>query len=124
LKLYELVGESFGAGNAQTWKQQFGDKTPTPKELAEAFSSMYDSFGFEYVTKVEKTTVRNEIKKCPFYEGLSMAGLDHVTINKMCQMASKGEERALKEAYPMFDVLAVPRKKPDGVCVESYTINK
>ena len=124
LKLYGKVGESFGAGNAQAWKQKFGDRTPSPIELGEAFSDMYNGFGFEFSTKTDKNKVTNKITKCPFYVGLSMAGLDHATIYKLCQRASKGEEKALKEAYPELGVSAEPRKSPDGFCVESYTINR
>jgi hypothetical protein len=124
MKLYGMVGESFGAGNAQDWKQKFGDRTPSPKELGEAFRDMYNGFGFEISIKTEENKVTNIISKCPFYAGFMMAGLDHATIHKLCLRASNGEEKALKKAFPELDVFCEPRKSPDGFCVESYTINR
>ncbi len=122
LDLYEKVGENFGAGNAQTWKEKFNGKTPTAKELRDTLSTMYKGMGFEFSMRAGKYKVTNKISKCPFYDGLAMAGLDHETIHSMCLRASRGEEKALKAAFPEFDVFAEPRKSPDGICLEGYKI--
>ena len=122
LDLYEKVGESFGAGNAQSWKEKFQGRTPTTKELRDTLSSMYKGMGFEFSIRAGKQKVTNKISRCPFYDGLALAGLDHETIHSMCVRASRGEERALKAAFPELDVFAEPRGYPDGVCIEGDKI--
>ncbi len=120
LEIYEKVGEHFGAGNAQAWKEKFKDRTPTTKELRETLSDMYKGMGFEFKMRAGKYRVTNKISKCPFYNGLALAGLDHETIHSMCMRASRGEERMLTAAYPEYEVFAEPKTSPTGICFEGY----
>ena len=124
LAYYKKLGYTFGSGTAATMKQKFGDKTPTPEGLKNVLEGTYSSFGMDMEIKTKPDGIDVKINKCPFYQGLSMSGIDHETITKFCKSAGSGEYAAIADAYPMLEPFSTPRSHEGGVCIEGYKIKK
>ena len=124
LGYYKKLGYAFGSGTAANFKERFGARTPTPEELKKALETNYSNMGMDMQITTKSDGIEIKINKCPFYQGLSMSGMDHDAITKFCKEASSGEYAAVTEAYPKLEVFSNPRSHENGVCIEGYKIKR
>jgi hypothetical protein len=85
-------------------------------------NTLRDNFhGAGYDADVEATDAYYEVtvKRCPFYNGLSMAGIDHGTILRICENSYAQRARN----YPtLFMGLIKQRDALGGHCVEGFKL--
>jgi hypothetical protein len=81
-----------------------------------------ESFGFDPEYDVSPTEISLKVQRCPIYEGLKMAGLDHETIGKTCNAMSSAEFAKLKEYYPNVEGSVKYRDSSEGYCLEKFTL--
>jgi hypothetical protein len=63
-------------------------------------------------------------RRCPMYEGLRMAGLDHATIEAMCKCSTEAGYAAHKKVFPQLSGALKFRVAPDQPCVEEFTLTE
>lgn len=61
---------------------------------------------------------------CPFYEGLRAAGLDHATVEAMCQRGVALGYAKLSQAFPGFSGVLRFRAAPGQPCVEEFALER
>ncbi len=120
IELYGQVGKSFG--DTTSWRQKFGDRTPSAEELKEVVFAGYDNMGFDIDVKTEKGTVTAKLHRCPIYSGFSMAGFSHDEVSRFCEAAFTEKINEIERAYPKIKVQEEPRKTSEDHCTETYRI--
>jgi len=68
--------------------------------------------------------VSDRVARCPLYEGFSAAGIDHATVDRLCNAASNRAFERLHAAFPELTARFKFREKADEVCVEEYALAK
>jgi hypothetical protein len=70
------------------------------------------------------SSVRLGVRRCPLYEGLRMAGLEHDTVEAMCKRGVDLGYARLNQAFPRLSGALYFRPTPDQPCVEEFTLSQ
>ncbi|MCE5307179.1 MAG: hypothetical protein LLG20_06020 [Acidobacteriales bacterium] len=63
-------------------------------------------------------------KRCPIYDGLAASGLDHATIEKVCETWGGGERHRWQELVPGITRKGKFRATDRDACLEEYVLTK
>jgi len=124
LALAAKQGESMGAQMAATLKKKLGGKELDTKTVAAVTKEMMDGSGYTYEMKETPASVVMKVDKCPFYEGLKMAGLDDKTIKSICTRMGEGTNDVIKKQFPKLQTRLKFRTSPDSFCTEEFALRK
>ena len=91
----------------------------TKNEYAMTIQNNFHSAGYEAMVDTTENAIRVTVKRCPFYNGLSLAGIEHETILRICE--NSYAQRA--KNYPsLFMGLIKQRDAAEGTCVEGFRL--
>ena len=122
LEMHGKVGLPMGVSLGQGIKKTAGGKKPDVKLVEGANSQMFTAFGMAYQATVKPNSVKYEISKCPMYDSLIVAGFKPEQIVKLCESLAVKEYEGVKSILPNVIGSAKPRTKPDGICIEEFTV--
>jgi hypothetical protein len=122
LEMHGKVGFPMGVSLGQGMKKAAGGKKPEVKLVEGANSQMFTAFGMAYKATVKPNSVKYEISKCPMYDSMRVAGFSPEQILKLCESLAAKEYEGVKSVLPNVIGSAKPRTKPDGICIEEFTI--
>ena len=74
--------------------------------------------GYDTYVKVTDNSIEVTVNRCPFYNGLSQAGIEHDTILRICNNSYAQRARN----YPLFLGLIKQRDAAEGHCVEAFRL--
>lgn len=123
LALHAKQGEGFAAALSAATKERAGGGEFDLGAFAAAYCDMAEKgFGMAGETAGGFGSLRTKWARCPVYEGLSAAGLDHETIGRMCQAMSEVECAALSREYPKLSGRLEYRAAADQPCYEEFAL--
>ncbi|MCW4012659.1 MAG: hypothetical protein NWF07_06675 [Candidatus Bathyarchaeota archaeon] len=93
--------------------------TLTQEEYFEALQNNFHGAGYDAMVETTEEAYKVTVKRCPFYNGLSMAGIEHETILRICE--NSYAQRA-KNYSSLFMGLIKQRDAAEGVCVEGFRL--
>ena len=91
----------------------------TREEYAETLQINFHGAGYEAMVETTDTLHMVTVKRCPFYNGLSLAGIEHETILHICE--NSYAQRA-KNYSSLFMGLIKQRETPEVTCVEGFKL--
>jgi hypothetical protein len=121
-KMHAAVGVPEGDKMGKAIKDYLAGKKINLTDLNKFMTSSMNSSGLSPEIKEGSKSLTLRFEKCPMYEGLQKAGLDHKTIQKMCAVMSKAEYNAINKYYPELEGKVKFRESPKGSCVEEFII--
>jgi len=124
ISLYAKQGKTVGAMLAGMTREKLGKKEFDMKTFASVLSGALQSNGLTYDIKESPTLLIVNSHRCPIYEGLKDAGLDHKTIELACSHISGTQYVALKKAFPQLNGRVKFRSAPNKPCVEKFALEK
>lgn len=124
LEYYRKLRYIFGSGTATAMKEKIGDEPISPEILKSVLSGNYTGFGMDYEIEISSDSIEIIIKKCPFYQELTKAGLENSVIAQFCDHGSKGEHAAITSVFPDLIPYSQHREDINNVCKEGYKIRK
>ncbi len=124
LVMHANQGKAVGAGLAATLKAELGRKKINLAALESVTTKMVQSLGMEPKIEKKRGVLKEEHLRCPLYEGLSSAGLDHDTIETMCKQLSVLEYAEITKAFPNVSASVKFRATAAEPCIEEFTILK
>jgi len=122
LEMHGNVGFPMGGFLGQEVKKAAGSKKPDVKLVEGANSQMFTAFGMTYKVTEKPNSVKYEISRCPMYDSLRVAGFRPEQIVKLCESLAAKEYEGIKSVLPNVIGSAKPKTKPDGSCIEEFTI--
>jgi predicted ester cyclase len=122
--LHTKQGEFFGAKLAEITKKRLADKDFDMKTFASVLSDSYQIFGFTYGIEESAASLRLSCSRCPVYEGFKSAGLDHATVELLCNRMAAVELDEEKKLCPILSASLKFRATPDEACVEKFALAK
>jgi len=124
MALHAKQGKQFGEQFATALRAELGRKKLNTATLESAYRKMLDLFGIVPKFEKKRATLSVIVNQCPFYNGLSSAGLDHKTIELMCGQIAAAEYGVIKNAFPNLSGCVKFRSAPDQACVEEFVVTK
>lgn len=124
LKMHAKQGEPFGTAMGEMLKQKLGKKKADTKTLNAIAQPMMEGFGMDPQIDVAPESLKVKTLRCPMYEGFKAAGIDHKTIEKMCNGMANAEGSVLTKIYPSIEYSWKFKASPDGYCLEEFKITK
>lgn len=91
----------------------------TREEYAMTLQANFHGAGYDTDVEMTDTVYRVTVKRCPFYNGLSMAGIEHETILRICENSYAQRARNYSS---LFMGLIKQRETPEDVCVEGFRL--
>ena len=92
----------------------------TPEQFAGTIEGNFQKSGYSAEVNLTEDSVMVKIDRCPFYHGLSLAGLSHELIQRVCD--SYCSQRA--QNFPIYMGIIEFRKTPEDRCIEGFRLNK
>jgi hypothetical protein len=122
--LYTNQGKQNGAAYAAMLKNELGSKKFNLGAWELTYTKLLQMLGITPDSKRKGSTLTFNVVRCPIYEGFRSAGLDHKTIEMMCNQIWASEYSELKKAYPMLSSYLKFRSAPDEPCIEEFVVLK
>jgi len=122
LALHAKQGEVFGKWMAAALKDKSAEKGLNTVMIAELLKKTLEPWGLIYSPEIQADRVNAKHEQCPMYEGWRGAGLDHATIQSMCQSNVQGINAALQATYPGLSEKVQFRATPEDACVEEFAL--
>ena len=124
IEMHARLGDRWAGIVGGMFREQCGERTLDAASVASVVERVAQGLGADCEVEARNGAVTNRIGRCPIYEGLSAAGIDHAMIDRLCNAA---EIRALEQMHASFPELAGSfkfREKAEDVCVEEYALAK
>lgn len=122
--LHANQGKQTGAALAGMLKNELGSKKLNLAAFESVYAKFVEQLGITPDFKKRRSTLSLTVDRCPIYEGFRSAGLDHKTIELLCNKVSALENAELKNAYPTLSGCLKFRSTPDEPCVEEFVLLK
>lgn len=122
LALRAEQASAFDAMLADTVENRLGGKQLDLGTFAAARAEALRAVGL--AARIERTpnAVTVTVGPCPLYEGLRAAGLDHTTVEAMCQRGVALGYAGLGQAFPGLSGVLHFRGAPGQPCVEEFAL--
>ncbi len=101
-----------------------GQQKPDGGRVAAALEEAYRGFGMDYEVQATSGSAVNRVERCPFYDGLAASGIDHATIQQLCQDMAGREYEQLKRLVPELAGKIKFRESASDVCLEEFAVAK
>lgn len=122
--LHANQGKLFGAAVASMLKEELGRKKFNLATLESVYTKVLQEFGMTPEFEKGRSTLKVEFLRCPIYEGCVSAGLDHKTIELMCNQYGANESEEIRKVFPQLSGCLKFRSAPDEPCVEEFVVSK
>jgi hypothetical protein len=118
----ERVGSKVAEGLAGAVLGSCTGNAVEPGALAAVLDAAVGSLAIECEHQAEHGKVTGTYRRCPIYDGWAAAGLDHTTIQKLCEAWGSGERRRWRQMVPGVARQGKFRETSQDVCLEEYTL--
>ncbi len=115
-------GKAMGAELAGMIKDELGRKKLNCAVLEHVMAKAVLNLGMTSEFETKGRTLKVKHTHCPLYEGWLGGGLDHQTIETMCQQMSASEYDEIKKAFPQFRGCVKVRSTAGEPCFEEFSI--
>jgi len=122
LALHCELGPGAGRMLAGMIKERSGDAGPDVTVLGAVQAAYAAAFGCSCEIEETPEASRMTARSCAIYEGLRDSGLDHQTIEAICQGISRTEYAELQKAYPRLHASLHFRASAEEPCVEEWAL--
>jgi hypothetical protein len=93
------------------------------KAIAKRHVSNFIRRGFEVQAEVTPSTIRYTTKRCPWYEGFTVIGIPHTTVQAICEGIQNIMDERLRERFHSAAGYTLKfRTSDDDMCVEEVTL--
>ena len=89
-----------------------------PEQYAKTIRGNFIRSGYDAEVNITEDSVEVMIGRCPFYNGLSQAGLSHELIERVCDSSCSQRSRN----YPLYLGILEFRKTPEDRCIEGFRL--
>jgi hypothetical protein len=89
-----------------------------PETYSKVLRNNFHGAGYDADVEAGDGAIRVTVKRCPFYNGLSLAGIEHEQILGICEHSYAQRARN----YPLFLGLIKQRDSVGGECVEEFRL--
>ena len=118
------VGDRLGGLVGGIVRAKCGERKPDAACISAVLEDGYKGFGIDYEIQAHEGGVTVRYERCPIYEGLAASGIDHATIQQLCEAVAAREFGHLNATVPARTGTAKVRESPGGHCVEEYVLTK
>jgi hypothetical protein len=89
-------------------------------DFAKQIEMFWYNMGFDVKVEATQTSIITTTKKCPLYDGLLAAGVDHSTIEAFCRGKDEAGDALYKQLYRPYAGVKMHkfRSGPDDICIE------
>jgi hypothetical protein len=124
LAMHASLWSSMGTTSAGMLREKLGRKKVNLAAWQSIEAKFCDDFGIASEFKKRGSTLSVQTVDCPIYEGWKSAGLDHNTIELMCNKMAGAIYEELKKEFPQLSGCLKFRATPDEACVEEFVLLK
>ena len=124
IEMYTRLGDPWAKMFGGLLRDQCGERKVDSASVASVVEGIDRGFGVDFDLEARDDGVTHRGARCPLYEGLSAAGIDHATIDRLCSAASNRAYERMHASFPELTVKIKFREKADDVCVEEYALAK
>jgi len=122
IAIHAGVGDKIGGMLGGMVRAKCGEQKPDATCIAAVLEDAYKGFGIDYEIQVSDNGVTSRYERCPFYAGLAVAGIDHATIQKLCQGIEGRQYKQLHGLVPELTGKVKIRENPGDNCVEEFVL--
>lgn len=122
LALHAAQGREMGQWVAGLIASHSAGQSPGPRALAAALREYYEAFGVTYSSVQKPGKVVMTATRCPVYDGLAAAGLEHATIQAVCMSISGAQHAALHDCCSAVAATLDFRASSLEPCVEEFAL--
>ena len=118
------VGDRLGGLVGGIVRAKCGERKPDAACISAVLEDGYKGFGIDYEIQAHEGGVTVRYERCPIYEGLAASGIDHATIQQVCQGISSHQYAQLHGL--VFEVTGKIkiRESASDTCIEEYVLAK
>ena len=124
LALHENLWKSLGAASVTALKEKLGRRKVNLAAWQSIEEKFCEDLGFTAEFKKQGSTLTVKTLECPIYAGFKEAGLDHGTIESMCNKMADAVYGEAKREFPQLSGSLKFRDTPDKACVEQFVLLK
>jgi hypothetical protein len=124
LKVQEEVGDRFAEMIGEMFKEKCAGPKLDGKGIAASLDEVYRHFGSDFDIVAHDGDVTARTGHCPIYEGLTAAGLDPATVEKVCRAAASREYELFHKTFPELTVRLKFREQAAEACEEEFALAK
>jgi hypothetical protein len=86
--------------------------------------SVLKGMGIDYELQTGENSVTGQYKRCPIYDGLAASGIEHATIQHVCEGFGADECRKLQQVFPEITLTTRFRERVEDACMEEFALAK
>jgi steroid delta-isomerase-like uncharacterized protein len=124
IAIYAGIGDKAGQWLGGMVLARSGGQKPDVACLSAVLAHTYRGMGIECETKPSNGGMTIRIERCPIYEGLAASGIDHATIQKLCEGEASRRSGQLHGLVPELMDKVTFRENPSENCVEEFVLAK
>jgi len=121
ISLHAKQAEFFDVLLVEMLRERLGDKEIDLGVFASARSEALAVLGITARIEEAPNSITLGVRRCPLYEGLRMAGVEHATIEAMCRRGVELGYARISEAFPRVSGVLKFRLAPEEACLEDFT---
>ena len=114
------TGDRVGQWLGSMVRAKCGEQKPDAASIAAGLEDAYRRIGIDYEVQASDAGVTNRVERCPFYEGLAASGIDHATIQQLCQAFADREFKQLKGLVSGLTGKLKFRESASDTCFEEF----
>lgn len=118
------VGDRLGGVVGGMVRAKCGEQKPDAACISAVLEDGYKGFGIDYEIQAREGGVTVRYDRCPIYEGLAASGIDHATIQQLCQAISSHEYEQLHGLLPEVTGKIKIREGASDTCLEEIVMAK
>ena len=124
IAIHAGVGDKIGGMLGGMVRAKCGEQKADAACVSAVLEETNKGFGIDYEVQASNGGVTARYERCPVYEGLAVAGIDHTTIQRLCQGISSRQYEHLHALVPELTGKVKIRESASDNCVEEYILAK
>ena len=124
IAIHSGVGDKFGGMLGGMVRAKCGQQKPDAACVSAVVEEMCKAVGIDCEIEASNGGLKVRYERCPIYEGLAASGINHATIQQLCEAIAGREFGQLNELVPELTGKAKVRERPGDSCVEEYRLAK
>jgi hypothetical protein len=124
VEMHARIGDPWAAMASGMLREKCGERKLDAASVASTVETIIKGIGCDFEVERRTDGVTDRAGRCPVYEGLSAAGINHATIERLCTAVSNQAYKGLHTSFPELTVSMRFRPKAEGICEEEYALAK
>ena len=124
IAIYAVAGGKFAALLGGMVRTKCGEQKVDAACISAVLVEAYKNVGIDFEVQARNGGVTVQVERCPIYEGLAASGIDHATIQKLCQGMTGGRFERLHELVPELKRKIKFRESASSACLEEFALAK